>query len=385
MDDEIGPRVKKLLQRSDLPRQQDAAAAVTMTADAFSRSLSGKRSFSARELVDLAELFNTSVHWLVTGNEDPSAVLVGARHTYDHDQRTHRVDDWNKVVSSVQDVALLYEQVYDPTGLPALPIGRAASPADTADEARSQLEGVSGLGFVKDFAGSIEATFGVDVVKYSGAPERGSAFIVGGRRGIVINASPFWFFQNFSLAHELGHFALNELVRVTDASHEASTSERRVNAFAIELLLPAQEMRATAWDDLSVAEIARFVWEHGISTPALVIRLRGLGLLSRRVQDVLSLQTIPLLREGIKRGFRLAPEAIDERMRNAGVARFPAHLLQSHRDAVVAGNATPRSLAWMLAVPVEQLEEQLTLTIRADDMNFSDRDHDDIAAALGLL
>lgn len=72
VDVEIGERVRARISELDPPpSHRYLAMSIGMTPDAFSRSLNGKRAFTAVELVELAEQLATSAHWFVTGDTDP--------------------------------------------------------------------------------------------------------------------------------------------------------------------------------------------------------------------------------------------------------------------------------------------------------------------------
>lgn len=100
--------------------------------------------------------------------------------------------------------------------------------------------------------------------------------------------------QNFTMAHELGHFLLHDQeqlhidrefrVRLRDdvSSQGTDEAEREANFFAASLLIPkcflekdlASEQFVDMFDDYLVTDLAR---KYGVSTQALAIRMQTLG------------------------------------------------------------------------------------------------------------
>jgi Zn-dependent peptidase ImmA (M78 family) len=101
--------------------------------------------------------------------------------------------------------------------------------------------------------------------------------------------------QNFTTAHELGHLLLHDqeqlhvdhgfrVVRLRDGTSSEGTNEaeREANLFAATLLMPhdflEQDLTGSEFfdllDDAILFDIAR---KYGVSTQALVIRLKNLG------------------------------------------------------------------------------------------------------------
>jgi len=97
--------------------------------------------------------------------------------------------------------------------------------------------------------------------------------------------------QNFTTAHELAHLLLHDQeqfhidgkfrFRLKDDVSTQNDAEREANIFAASLLMPERFLRADLLDeefvdldDDSLSELAR---TYGVSTQALVIRLKNLG------------------------------------------------------------------------------------------------------------
>lgn len=352
MEAEIGARVRERI-KTVMPgvSQGDVARMIDLPADAFSRSLNGKRAFTAVELVELAHLLRTSAHWFITGEEDPFAVRYAGRHTFDHDLGEHVPIDWDDEHRPLADVALAYVQAYGSDG----PCPARKNPSTAADT-RKRLVEVGGEGFVRHLADHIETAFGIDVVRFS-AVSRGFAIEVLNRPVIVIDETPNWFRENWSLAHELARVLLGELSQLGDKACDDPEAEKRANAFAAELLMPSALIRSIDWTTATSSIVAEFVWRTGVSTEALGNRLTGTRTrIGPEVAAALGLKTQALLRQS---DVPADPELISERMRDATQRRFPSHLVDAHRAAVSEGTLGPQILAWMLDVDAAVLEEEL--------------------------
>jgi Zn-dependent peptidase ImmA (M78 family) len=367
----IGDRVQECIGQS-LPaaRHRDIAAHVGMTPDAFSRALNDKRAFSSVELAQLADLLDADIHWLITGKADPHRVRIAARHEFDHSTGERSVPGPEQDERQLANVALAYRQAYPDADRPS-----AALPT-SVDGVRTLL----GDDFVRDFADRAEERLDVDVVRIAGLTTDYS-FTVGGRYVILLAARANWFRSNWSVAHELAHLAL----RHHDLENAENEQEAAANAFAAELLLPSAVLRSVDWLALGPADLARFVWEAGVSCEALTRRLNGLQLpISVRVRNLLDAPTQRLLRDHLGDvgeptvGSHFAPsiDLITERMNASAVRRFPLSLQSAHVQRIAAGEISPGTLAWML----DTAEEDLVVD-RPAPMHES---ADSLESALGL-
>lgn len=355
--------------------QSDLAAAVSMTPDAFSRALNGQRSFATLELVRLANVLRTSMHWLATGEEDPNATRVAARHTFDHALMAHEPVNWTAERSAIETVSTAYTQVF--TDAPAYREASRAVPS-APSSARAELL-AHDHDFVRNFAASVEAVYGIDVVRISEA-ERPYSVEAAGRRVIVVQPHVNWFYQNWSIAHEIGHFASGNLEPVGSATAAGDTSNTEIgaNAFAGELLLPAEEMRQIDWQRISPSALADLLWSFGVSTHTLRVRLSALGIIpSEGLRELLSMSTQRVLRRHWTDDGDLGVDSITDRMERANTRRFPAALLSAHTEAVSSGLLSAAYLAWMLAADEQELIQELAPATNEVDLDW-------LADSLGL-
>jgi Zn-dependent peptidase ImmA (M78 family) len=339
MSQGIGDRVRALLPADH--SQREIASGVGMTPDAFSRALNGQRGFSAIELARIAERFGTDVHQLITGEPDPLRLRMAARHDYDPRSGQRDVPGALADRAILDDVALAYRQV---VGAPLPPSRLAASAAET----RVAL----GDGFVRPFVSRLEA-LDVDVVRLP-VLSTSYCFTLSGRGVIVVPASGNWYRENWSLAHELAHLVLGHADPGL-AYHEHDSHEVAANAFAAELLLPADEMATKEWTDLTPAGLASCIWEWGVSTKALFTRMKSLKIPEPLVVAEWADQpTLRLLRRHWQPNESGDP--ITERMDGAATRRFPLALQDAHLSRIAEGALPKATLAWMLGVDENRLE-----------------------------
>ena len=359
----IGARVlQSLKQLSPRPRHREIAERIGMTPDAFSRALSGKRQFSSIELARLAELMSADLHWLITGQPDPNRVSVAARHDFDHATKKRTIPGRQGDEQALADIALAYRQAYpEPGKVPDWP------------ESPTSVREVLGPGFVRPFADRLEKHLGIGVVRVA---ELSTAYSVtiGGRPVIAVPATGNWFRENWDIAHELGHLIKghhDDGISENDADqHEAAA-----NAFAAELLLPAEVMKSVEWDSVSDEDLASFVWCWGVSTDALCRRLHAL---LGYAPDVVARWAAPATQRLLRHHLRIASELdeITSRMDAASQRRFPLNLQEAHLKLVASGAIGRATLAWMLGVDANALE--------LESPEVPEVDVEDLATALGL-
>lgn len=309
----------------------------------MSRAVRGQRGFSAAELVRIADHFTTDVHWLITGEPDPNRVIVAARHNYDPCTGNRSVPGAAGDSAVLDDIALTYRQVA------TAPLPKYRPPRDVSD-ARTQL----GDNFVRTLLDDVETKFGIGVIR---VPELSTAysFTIGGTAIIAIPASGNWFRENWDIAHELGHLVHGHTdTGITDRTRDLH--EWAANNFAAELLMPAEEMHAHDWANMSASALATLVWDLGVSTKAVANRVAALKIpASRTVDDWASQPTQRLLRRHWQPP-EFFSDPITERMDAAAVRRFPRSVQDAHLALIAEGRIGKATLAWMLGVSADALE-----------------------------
>lgn len=355
MNPSIGQRVLGALPQGT--PQKEIARQVGMTEDAFSRALRGQRGFSALELARVAEVLDQDIHLLITGEPDPNRLVVSGRHNFDRETWARSIDGGQGDKAILSDVLLAYRQAeaVRPAGPSLVPGG--------LPQAREAL----GVGFVPKFIDRL-AALEIDTVRLPGLSTAYSLH-VGPRDVVVIPETGNWFKENFDLAHELAHLVLGHEGVLAAPGREVSREEAAANKFAAELLLPGEEVRAVAWATISPEDLAALIWDWGVSTQTLKVRLENLRIsVPPEIQALLALATQGLLRRHWKHD--ASGDPITERMTLASVRRFPAWVTEAHVEGVARGRIQKGTLAWMLGVDPETLEveEPPAPTMRDSDL-----------------
>jgi len=107
----ISDRVRQTLTSAELT-QAALATRIGLSESKLSKSLGGTRQFSAVELANIAAALDVSLHWLLTGAQDPMAVRVAARHSFDGLSGSYLAEGSGADAQVLEDVALLYRQAY---------------------------------------------------------------------------------------------------------------------------------------------------------------------------------------------------------------------------------------------------------------------------------
>lgn len=135
---------------------------------------------------------------------------------------------------------------------------------------------------------------GIEVVREAGSDSLSGMLIVDDEGAfVVVNSNDVRKRQRFTLAHELAHFVLHrpegEAVfhRDEKASQGTDRVEMDANAFAAELLMPEEAVRAEASTcdldlvtDDGLRNIRAMAKRFGVSEQAMSFRLQNLGIVS---------------------------------------------------------------------------------------------------------
>ncbi|WP_328322680.1 XRE family transcriptional regulator [Kribbella sp. NBC_00382] len=335
----VGERV-----RASIPlhlSQRRLAPEIGMTHDALSRALNGQRHFSVLEIARLADYLGLDTHWLITGEQDPYRVRLAARHTWGKSSADQEEQD----AAIIARVVETYRAAYAAEGVGSTSMRLPADPS----ELRAMLPSAD----VRGLSEQVEGALGIDIVRDPGLSTDYS-FRIGEHAVILLKSTIYWFRANWSIAHELGHLALGHHVR----DRTTAAEEAPADAFAREFLLPEVKVRAVDWRTVDLGELARWVWDAGVSTAALSHRLRHLNLAtSKQVQEALKETTPKLMRAHVEqlRNNRVHGDPIWERENATTGRQFPEHLVAALTERVEVGEADPYLLAWVREVPVDDL------------------------------
>lgn len=205
-----------------------------------------------------------------------------------------------------------------------------------------------GKDFVSCFYDRVESALGVEVIVVPLSKD-GYSLTLGGRKVIVLAATGHWFRSNFTLAHELGHLLVEGI-----PPQDGKAAENVANAFAADLLMPVEIIRTIDWAQAEAATVARVVWDLGVSTQALGVRLRFLGIApGNEARSALGMSTEALLR-GSPAPAVAPPAAVTARMEYSARRRFPERVVTGLRRAVADGDAPQASLSWVLGLPARE-------------------------------
>lgn len=332
----IGLRVRAAIDAAnDHLTIESVAARAHMTSEGLSSALDGERPFSSMELARIAESLHADIHFLITGHPDPYAVdsLVGHELPAIPQRQEESVD----VTATVQ---LAYKQARSLESATT----RKQLPRDPA-HARKAL----GPSFAYALDDSLESSLGIDVFRLKEINQDFS-LALGSRPVVLVPAQPLWFEANRVIAHHVGHICLRHATPDEEAT-TSDTQEVAADAFAAELLLPADVMRRVPWHHLSDAECARLLWVWGVSCEMLASRLATLGLYVPRV--VGECGTLDLMRrhiDVIAGGSDATLDPISLRLKESAARRVPVHLIAALVQGVAEGGLNPNVLAWLLSV-----------------------------------
>ena len=294
---------------------------------------------------------HADIHELITGEINPHQVLVNARHNYDHSTANRSVPTFEEDKIVLEEICVAYTQA----GLPA-----REHKVDTDDPAA--LRDSLGPGFTRPFADKLEERLHIDIIRVN---DLGTAYsgTTSGRTFIAIPTTGSWFRENWDLAYELAHIA-------------GLRTEAEANGFAAKLLLPEDLVRSVNWAAASPEAIAEFLWQTGVSTAALKVRLEALRIPFSDKSHLLTQNTQRALRVARSWSSEFGDE-ITIRMEAASRRRFPIALQEAHEVGVEEGRLGPGYLAWMRGVEAEWIA--VTYAPEVDDPDVGD-----LAAAFGL-
>ena len=214
--------------------------------------------------------------------------------------------------------------------------------------AAAQARAAMGEGFISRFYEQAEDALGVEVIVVPLSKD-GYSLTLGGHKVIVLAATGHWFRSNFTLAHELGHLLVEGI-----PPQDGKAAENVANAFAADLLMPVEIIRTIDWAQAEAATVARVVWDLGVSTQALGVRLRFLGIApGNKARSALGMSTEALLR-GSPAPAVAPPAAVTARMEYSARRRFPERVVTGLRRAVADGDAPQASLSWVLGLPARE-------------------------------
>ncbi|MGW1246909.1 helix-turn-helix domain-containing protein [Streptomyces sp. NPDC002535] len=293
-EEALQSRVRSLMSDAAM-NQTQLAETIGISKPKLSLSLGGGRRFSTYELAAIAELFHTTVDYLVSGKTPSSAALAARDDSHKSpawEEAAKRAETLDEVEAALNDLGI--DRAISPLTNWERPTfsGLAISDGPTLAKAAHALLADD---FRDDMPSAIEAAFGIHVcAKALGSGFDGLSWRSEDSRIIVMNTDVAWSRQRFTLAHELGHHLAGDvddrglLVDTDVMSTQHRIPEMRANSFAAALLMPEHELRKRVHGTVTRSLFASLVGACLVSSDALAWRLKGLGLVDDAERSSLS-------------------------------------------------------------------------------------------------
>jgi Zn-dependent peptidase ImmA (M78 family)/transcriptional regulator with XRE-family HTH domain len=293
MPTDIGARVREARARTRMS-QARLAELVELDQSAVSRIENGDRAVATHELFDLAEALGTTTGALLGQNDATPALALAARLDQNGASATHQsgVARAKQRARQILEAADLLARLTGP--LPAgvgLTVDTPAprSPHRHGEALAAGARDALGLGPhapVADLAALLEQRLGAHVAfEELGIGTHGLCATTPGATVVLINSDDSYGRQRFTLAHELGHLLVGDLlgeVEVT-VSGTKNNSEKRADSFAAHFLLPDSAAQAyVAGREVTAAVVGEIVHYFGVSLEAACWRLHNAGLIDKR-------------------------------------------------------------------------------------------------------
>lgn len=319
----LGDRIRAARVRLSL-RQEDLAKEAHFTApQIISQIEKGEREVKAWELVKLAQVLQVEVsEFLAT--EEPKA----------HPQILWRAPPKGQkelieaeFIRRCQQYALLEDlcEINVEQDLPRRDINLASMSFWDAehfgDEIRAQFK--LGARPAASLLSTLEGTYGVKIWHRNLGEEGSAASVVAAFGGaILMNSSEAPWRRNFSFGHEVFHLLTWQSIPMQLLKKDVALKdkiEKLANAFASNLLLPAEDIkpafeRRVKEGKIGYTDIISIAREFDVSTAALLYRLRGLGLLAEEsVESLLGDPAFRALDRATMRHLWWTPPEIPER------------------------------------------------------------------------
>jgi Zn-dependent peptidase ImmA (M78 family)/transcriptional regulator with XRE-family HTH domain len=342
--------------------QADLAAAVSLDRTAVAKIEAGTRKVSAVELAKIATELKRPLDWFLL--ESPQSV-VSRRTDAATGRRSIRLDQ--SIEKAARDIEFLLEAgVLEPSSndMELAPPRSTSKAEQQADRVRKTL-GVDGrpllgLDQVAEKLGLLCFSVGL------GPDEGDGAYVSLGEIGVtVVNGDTEAGRRRFTLAHEIGHhlFADEYSVDLTLAD-VGELMERRINTFAVHLLLPRGSI-TRLWE-ASTREprerAIRLALEFRVSWSALCTQLKNFELIAENDRRAL-LGRPPTRADYLELGMsvveELRPPAVPGRYAQAVLRAYRSGRLGASRTVdLLWGSISMEDLPQLDEVPVEALRRE---------------------------
>jgi Zn-dependent peptidase ImmA (M78 family)/transcriptional regulator with XRE-family HTH domain len=302
-EEEIGTRIAALREARGMTGEE-LGAALGLSRSQVSKIEHGQRRLDVSEVAAVADVLEVSLAEVLgvvrSGSLALAARVMTAPHADDSLPSRRRMRQLLETEANLSAATGLRESRPTPSAQAVLamiadrgiPSGRVPwrDGEDLADLVREGL----GLGRapVADVAELAEQHFGLDVLAWpTGKAVSGLCAHGQGVAMMLISTAFPRGHQRFTAAHELAHHLLRdprEIVVDSELYDGSNPMEKRANAFAAALLMPADGLRdVIAGCSIDEAVLVSLMRHFGVSYSALLYRLasRSVGLLSSQARD----------------------------------------------------------------------------------------------------
>jgi len=300
---DIGARVQMAREDARMT-QAELALLLGLDRTAVAKIESGSRKIAAIELVRIASTLDRPIDWFVA--ESPPAVV------------SRRLDPITGGFSKILDrqIERLARDVEFLEGdgiLPPNELENLEFPKDVVEaeqRARTVRASMSApKGPLKDLQRHAESIGLLAFSQNLGDEEGDAAYVAVDRCGVaLINGSVDPGRRRFNLAHEVGHHVFADAYAPEVHISPVGDSERLINAFAIHLLLPREEVSELwqSFDDKRMAAVAIGI-QYRVSWSAVCAQLKNIGLISESLRSEL-MAVSPTRADSIELGERWVNE-----------------------------------------------------------------------------
>jgi Zn-dependent peptidase ImmA (M78 family) len=351
------------------------ASAIGMEPSALSRALAAKRNFGSLEVALIAEQLGIPTDVLLADDDrGPRTMAVAARLGA---SKSVAVDQAIAQAVQISDLDHLLTEVGhggdDLLSFPPLP--DKATPFEQGERlavaVRRQIGKTSDdlPPEPDDLASWVEQFLRVDVCIFPLPPGLDGLAVTAGRLRLALVSSGISATrQRFTLAHEVGHLVAGDAqdLKIDEDifGRQASSEEKRANAFDAAFLIPRAALREAIADrPLDEDLVSDLLGRFRVSLDALAYRLQNVGLVRPEERD--RIRRLASARIANRPG-----RADDLKARNE--RRMPGRLLDRAFRAFSAGDLGIEPLARLVGAEPEQLLDELTPPRFSETLSNSD-------------
>jgi len=373
---ELGARIAALREARGITGQE-LGAALGLSRSQISKVEHGTRRLEVSELAVIADALEVSLGE-VLGIERSGSLALAARvmeapRADDTLPSRRRMRQMLEAEATLVNATGLQESRPTPSGQDVLAmiaeqgIPSSRAPWQDGEKLASLVRQGLGLGRapIADVADLAEQHFGLDVLAWpTGKSVSGLCAHGQGIAMMLISTAFPRGHQRFTAAHELAHHLLRdprEIVIDSDLYDSSNPMEKRANAFAAALLMPADGLRdVIANRPIDATALAGLMRHFGVSYSALLYRLASssVGVLSVEARDAWLVKPVSAV-------LRAANDPVPEALTNPDESRrIPPRLWR----AAQAGYQSGRVGIGTLAALADEAPEQLFVRLAANDI-----------------